>query len=62
MLQATCSSCQKGAWHIVRPDLGFFEPDFDEMDVTWVEGGEWTCRLYTGVGTVVLDMTHRWEC
>ena len=62
MLQATCSSCEKGAWHFVRPDFGFFEPDFDETDVTWGEVGEWTCRLYTGVGTLVLDMTHRWEC
>ena len=42
--------------------LVVFEPDFDETDVTWGEAGEWTCRLYTGVGTLVLDMTHRWEC
>ena len=62
MLQPTCSSCQKGAWHFVWPDFGVFEPDFDETDVTWGEAGEWTCRLYTGVGTLVLDMTHRWEC
>ena len=33
MLQATCSSCEKGAWHIVRSDLGFLEPDFDETDM-----------------------------
>ena len=62
MLQATCSSCEKGAWHFVRPDFGVFEPDFDETDVTWGEVGEWTCRLYTGVGTLVLDITHRGEC
>ena len=32
MLQATCSSCEKGNGHFVWPDFGFFEPDFDEMD------------------------------
>ena len=63
MLQATCSSCEKGAWHFVQPDFGFFEPDFDKTGhVTWVEAGVWKCSLYTGVGTLVLDITHRWEC
>ena len=33
MLQATCSSCEKGAWHFVRPDFGVFEPDFAETDM-----------------------------
>ena len=33
MLQATCSSYEKGAWHFVRPDFGFFKPDFDETDM-----------------------------
>ena len=63
MLQATCSSCEKGAWHFVRPDFGVFEPDFDETDMFVGRGaGVSTCTLYTGVGTLVLDMTHRWEC
>ena len=63
MLQATCSSCEKGAWHFVRPDFGVFEPDFAETDMLLLAGaGVLTCTLYTGVGTLVLDMTHRWEC
>ena len=26
-----------------------------------VEAGVWTCSLYTGVGTLVIDITHRWS-
>ena len=32
LLQATCLSCEKGAWHFVWPDFGVFEPDFDETE------------------------------
>ena len=33
MFSLTCLSCEKGEWHSVRSEFGFFfEPDFDETD------------------------------
>ena len=37
MSQATCSPCEKGAWHFVWPDFGVFEPDFDVFDMSLAE-------------------------
>ena len=48
---------EKGAWHFVWSDLGFFKPDFDETDMSlrWVVG-MLKLTLCTEAGIQVFDM------
>ena len=57
MSSPTCSRAEKGAWHLVWSDLGVFEPDFDETDMSlrWVEG-RLKLTLCTEAGILVFDM------
>ena len=66
----TCSTCYRLHAHDVKRGrgtmfsqiLGFLTRLGRDRQVTSVEAGLWTCSLYTGAGTLVLDMTHSWEC
>ena len=53
----TCLWAEKGAWHLVWSDLGVFEPDFDETDLS-LRWGEVRSKLtvYTEAGILVFDM------
>ena len=57
MILPTCLRAEKGAWHFVLSDLGVFEPDFDETDMSlrWVVG-TLKLTLYTEAGILVFDM------
>ena len=39
MSPPTCLRAEKGAWHLVWSDLGVFEPDVDETDMSLRWGG-----------------------
>ena len=49
MSSPTCLRAEKGAWHYVWSDFGFFESDFDVLDATYTSGG----------GNVEMDTLHR---
>ena len=53
----TCLKAKKGAWHFVLSDLGVFEPDFDETDMSlrWGEG-RLKLTFCTEAGILVFDM------